>query len=39
MFEQYKKHFQESIPRIPGAKYAHFIVLRETDSYAVFKTD
>jgi len=39
MFEQYKKHFQESIPRIPGAKYAHFVILRETDSYAVFKTD
>lgn len=39
MFNQYKKHFQESIPRIPGAKYAHFITLRETDSYAVFKTD
>lgn len=39
MFDQYKSHFQESIPRIPGAKYAHFVVLRETDSYAVFKTD
>ncbi|WP_414754685.1 type I-D CRISPR-associated protein Cas7/Csc2 [Anabaena sp. CCY 9910] len=39
MFEKYKKHFQDSIPRIPGAKYAHFIILRETDSYAVFKTD
>jgi CRISPR-associated protein Csc2 len=39
MFEQYKTHFQEAIPRIPGAKYAHFVVLRETDSYAVFKTD
>jgi CRISPR-associated protein Csc2 len=39
MFEQYKKHFQESIPRVPGAKYAHFVILRETDSYAVFKTD
>lgn len=39
MFDQYKDHFQASIPRIPGAKYAHFVVLRETDSYAVFKTD
>lgn len=39
MFDQYKLHFQTAIPRIPGAKYAHFIVLRETDSYAVFKTD
>jgi CRISPR-associated protein Csc2 len=39
MFDLYKSHFQESIPRFPGAKYAHFVVLRETDSYAVFKTD
>lgn len=39
MFDQYKKHFQESIPRVPEAKYAHFVILRETDSYAVFKTD
>ncbi|HEY9824275.1 MAG TPA: type I-D CRISPR-associated protein Cas7/Csc2 [Stenomitos sp.] len=39
MFEQYKVHFQDSIPRIPSAKYAHFVILRETDSYAVFKTD
>ena len=39
MFDQYKSHFQESIPRISGAKYAHFVVLRETDSYSVFKTD
>lgn len=39
MFDQYKDHFQTAIPRIPGAKYAHFVTLRETDSYAVFKTD
>ncbi|NUN64618.1 type I-D CRISPR-associated protein Cas7/Csc2 [Pseudanabaena biceps] len=39
MFEKYKSHFQSSIPRIPEAKYAHIVVLRETDSYAVFKTD
>jgi len=39
MFDQYKSHFQTSIPKIPGAKYAHFILLRKTDSYAVFKTD
>ena len=39
MFDQYQSHFQVSIPKIPGAKYAHFVVLRETDSYAVFKTD
>ncbi|AFZ11796.1 CRISPR-associated protein Csc2 [Crinalium epipsammum PCC 9333] len=39
MFDKYQSHFQVSIPKIPGAKYAHFIVLRETDSYAVFKTD
>ena len=39
MFDQYQSHFQASIPKISGAKYAHFILLRETDSYAVFKTD
>lgn len=39
MFAPYKNHFQDTIPNIPQAKYAHFIVLRETDSYAVFKTD
>lgn len=39
MFDQYKDHFQQGILSIPGAKYAHFITLRETDSYAVFKTD
>lgn len=39
MFDKYKAHFQSSIPRIPEAKYAHIVVLRETDSYAVFKTD
>lgn len=39
MFNQYKKYLQEFIPRIPGAKFAHFVTLRETDSYAVFKTD
>lgn len=39
MFNQYQSHFQTSIPKIPGAKYAHFVVLRETNSYAVFKTD
>ncbi|MEA5480053.1 type I-D CRISPR-associated protein Cas7/Csc2 [Pseudanabaena galeata UHCC 0370] len=39
MFDKYSTHFQSSIPRIPEAKYAHIVVLRETDSYAVFKTD
>jgi CRISPR-associated protein Csc2 len=39
MFDKYKAHFQSAIPRIPEAKYAHIVVLRETDSYAVFKTD
>jgi CRISPR-associated protein Csc2 len=39
MFDQYKSHFQSAISRFPGAKYAHIVVLRETDSYAVFKTD
>ncbi|RTH98275.1 type I-D CRISPR-associated protein Cas7/Csc2 [Thermus scotoductus] len=39
MFAAYRKHFQEAIPQVPGGKYAHFVVLRKTDSYAVFKTD
>ncbi len=38
-FDIYKDHFQERIPLRPGAKYAHVIVLRKTESYAVFKTD
>lgn len=39
MFTGYEKHFHTEIPIRPGAKYAHLIVLRQTESYAVFKTD
>ncbi len=39
MFDAYKKHFHKEIPLRPGAKYAHILVLRKTESYAVFKTD
>lgn len=39
MFESYGKHFHKEIPLRPGAKYAHILVLRNTESYAVFKTD
>ncbi|MCA9840308.1 MAG: type I-D CRISPR-associated protein Cas7/Csc2 [Trueperaceae bacterium] len=39
MFEAYEKHFHKEIPLRPGAKYAHILVLRKTESYAVFKTD
>jgi len=31
--------FQEAIPPVPMAKYAHFVVLRETESFALFQTD
>jgi CRISPR-associated protein Csc2 len=39
MFSNYEKHFHKEIPLRPGAKYAHILVLRKTESYAVFKTD
>lgn len=39
MFENYRQHFHSEIPLRPGAKYAHILVLRKTESYAVFKTD
>lgn len=39
MFDSYSKHFHTEIPLRPGAKYAHILVLRKTESYAVFKTD
>lgn len=39
MFKDYAKHFHTEIPLRPGAKYAHILVLRKTESYAVFKTD
>lgn len=31
--------FQQDIPRLPMGKYAHIIVLRETNSFALFQTD
>ncbi len=39
MFSAYEKHFHKEIPLRPSAKYAHILVLRKTESYAVFKTD
>lgn len=39
MFSEYAKHFHSEIPTRPSGKYAHLIVLRRTESYAVFKTD
>ena len=39
MFDNYSRHFHSEIPLRPGAKYAHILVLRKTESYAVFKTD
>ena len=39
MFTGYEKYFHTEIPVRPGAKYAHIIVLRRTESYGVFKTD
>lgn len=31
--------FQREIPKLPMGKYAHIIVLRETNSFALFQTD
>lgn len=31
--------FQSAIPQVPGGKYVHFVVLRETNSFALFQTD
>ncbi len=31
--------FQTAIPPVPGGRYAHFVVLRETTSFALFQTD
>lgn len=39
MFNAYQNHLQTKIPVRPGAYYAHVLVLRSTESYAVFKTD
>lgn len=33
------KHFPTAIPPRPMGSYAHIILLRETDSYALFQTD
>lgn len=32
-------HFHTAIPQRPMGRYAHIILLRETDSYALFQTD
>lgn len=31
--------FQQEIPRLPMGRYAHIVVLRETNSFALFQTD
>lgn len=31
--------FHQEIPKLPMGKYAHIIVLRETNSFALFQTD
>src|SRR6266568_578177 len=31
--------FQQAIPKLPMGKYAHVIMLRETNSFALFQTD
>ena len=31
--------FHQDIPKFPMGKYAHIIVLRETNSFALFQTD
>lgn len=31
--------FQREIPRIPMGKYAHIVIVRETNSFALFQTD
>lgn len=33
------KHFPNAVPPRPMGSYAHIILLRETDSYALFQTD
>src|SRR5215217_1600987 len=33
------KHFPTAVPPRPMGNYAHIILLRETDSYALFQTD
>ncbi len=34
-----KSVFHEAIPELPMGKYAHFVLLRETNSYPLFQTD
>ena len=31
--------FHDAIPPLPTGKYAHFVLLRETESYPIFRTD
>lgn len=31
--------FQQEVPKLPMGKYAHILVLRETNSFALFQTD
>jgi len=33
------KHFPTAVPPRPMGSYAHIVILRETDSYALFQTD
>lgn len=39
MFKSYENYLHGELPLRPSGKYAHLIVLRRTDSYAVFQTD
>lgn len=34
-----KSVFHQAIPELPMGKYAHFVLLRETNSYPLFQTD
>lgn len=34
-----KSVFHQAIPELPMGKYAHFVLLRETNSYSLFQTD
>ena len=31
--------FHQEIPKLPSGKYAHIVMLRETNSFALFQTD
>jgi CRISPR-associated protein Csc2 len=39
MFNFNSNHFPSEVPPRPMGSYAHIIILRETDSYALFQTD